>query len=59
MIKGVFNFLVLVSVYVFDIEVEIVLREGVNLSIVEFVFVKRKIKLDEKDIIVFEELRNL
>ncbi|MFL8619924.1 major capsid protein, partial [Clostridioides difficile] len=33
-------------------------REGANLSIAELALVKRKIKLDEKDIIVLEEPRN-
>ncbi|AKP41269.1 TPA: major capsid protein [Clostridioides difficile] len=58
MIKGASNLPVSASVHAFDTEAEIASREGANLSIAELALVKRKIKLDEKDIIVLEEPRN-
>ncbi|MBH8031210.1 major capsid protein [Clostridioides difficile] len=58
MIKGASNLPVSASVHAFDTEAEIASREGANLSIAELALVKRKIKLDEKDIIVLEQPRN-
>ncbi|WP_163195466.1 major capsid protein [Clostridium thermarum] len=58
MIKGASNLPVAASVHAFDTETEIASRDGLGKSLAELALIKRKIKMDEKNIIILNSPRN-